>query len=94
MHSTYFVPIARSADFNSMRRRADLLSYNGFVVRELEYNDLEAGSVFRKPLSCLYAKVAMDAMDLSASIDYAVVFSGDAGITPMLWGFQRRGTSA
>lgn len=92
MHSAYYVPMDQSANFNSMRRLADFLSYNGFIVREREYNDPEADSGFRKALSYLHMEMAMDAMDLSASMDHAVVFSGDAGITPMLRGLLRRGT--
>lgn len=83
VHSACYVPMDQSADFNSMRRLADFLSYNGFIVREREYNDPEGGSGFRNALSYLHMEMAIDAMNLSASIDHAVVFSGDAGITPM-----------
>ena len=75
----------------SIRRRLDFLEYNGFTVVTKPAKDItsDAGEQYLK--GNMDGEMIVDMMDISASLDHIVIFSGDGDFRYAVQKLQQRG---
>jgi len=91
VRAIYYTAIIEEQVHSTIRPLIDWLAYNGFMVRTKpakEYTD-DAGQ--RKIKGNMDIEIAVDALELSDTIDHFILFSGDGDFCTMIEALQRRG---
>lgn len=87
----YYTALIDDREYSPVRPLVDWLDYNGYalVTRQVkEYTDAQGR---RKLKGNMDIDLAIDAMELSATIDHMVLFSGDGDFRRLVEAVQRKG---
>ena len=88
----YYTAVVEDQEYSPLRPLVDWLDYNGFtmVTKPVKrYTDGGTGVVRTK--GNMDIEIAVDMMELSASVDHIVLFSGDGDFRKLLEAVQRKG---
>lgn len=91
MRAYYYTALVEGEEYSPIRPLVDWLHYNGYCVvtkPAKEYTDAQGR---RKVKGNMDVELAVHAMELSAHLDQAVLFSGDGDFRPLVEALQRRG---
>ena len=87
----YYTAIVEGDDYSPIRPLVDWLDYNGFSLvtkSAREYTDSQGRKRWRGDMDM---EIAVDMMELSASADHLVLFSGDGDFRALVEAVQRKG---
>lgn len=87
----YYTALVEGDDYSPVRPLVDWLDYNGFTVvtrPAREYTDAMGRKRFRGHMDI---EIAVDMMEMAASVDHVVLFSGDGDFRKVVEAIQRRG---
>ncbi len=87
----YYTAIVEGDDYSPIRPLVDWLDYNGFSLvtkSAREYTDSQGRKRWRGDMDI---EIAVDMMELSASADHLVLFSGDGDFRALVEAVQRKG---
>jgi uncharacterized LabA/DUF88 family protein len=87
----YYTAIAENEDYSPIRPLVDWLDYNGFAVvtkPAKEYTDAAGRKRHRGDMN---VEIAVDMMEMAASADHMVLFSGNSDFHRLIEAVQRRG---
>ncbi|MCI4664663.1 MAG: NYN domain-containing protein [Neomegalonema sp.] len=87
----YYTALVEDHEYSPIRPLVDWLDYNGFTMvtkPAKEYTD-QAGR--RKIKGNMDLELAVDAMEMSTSLEHIVLFSGDGDFRVLVEALQRRG---
>ena len=91
LRAFYYTALLENEEYSPIRPLVDWLNYNGFSMvtkPAKEYTDSQGR---RKIKGNMDIELAVDAMELAAHIDHAVIFSGDGDFRPLVEALQRKG---
>lgn len=91
LRAYYYTSQLEDQEYSSIRPLVDWLDYNGYKVVSKPAREFTDASGNRKIKGNMDIDLAIDAMELSASIDHIVIFSGDGDFAPLVDALQRRG---
>lgn len=91
MRAYYYTALIEDQEYSSIRPLIDWLDYNGYKVITKPAKEFVDSSGRRKVKGNMDIELTIDAMELSASIDHAVLFSGDGDFRSLVDALQRRG---
>jgi uncharacterized LabA/DUF88 family protein len=87
----YYTAVIEDQEYSSIRPLIDWLDYNGYTVVTKATKEFLDASGRRKVKGKMDIELAVDAMELAASIDQMVLFSGDGDFRSLVAAVQRRG---
>src|SRR6478736_5936186 len=91
LRAFYYTAVIEDQEYSSIRPLVDWLDYNGYtVVTKAAKEFVDAGGR-RKIKGNMDIELAVDAMELSNSVDQIVLFSGDGDFRSLVEAVQRRG---
>jgi len=91
MRAYYYTALIEDQEYSSIRPLIDWLDYNGYKVITKPAKEFVDASGRRKVKGNMDIELTIDAMELSDSIDHAVLFSGDGDFRSLVDALQRRG---
>jgi uncharacterized LabA/DUF88 family protein len=91
LRAFYYTAVIQDQEFTSIRPLIDWLDYNGYTVVTKATKEFVDASGRRKVKGNMDIELTVDAMELAASIDQMVLFSGDGDFRPLVEAVQRRG---
>ena len=91
LRAFYYTAIIEDPESSSIRPLLDWLDYNGYTVVTKPAKELFDASGRRKVKGNLEIDLAVDAMELVATVDEMILFSGDGDLRPLIEAVQRRG---
>jgi uncharacterized LabA/DUF88 family protein len=91
VHAYFYVAIDEEAEFTSVRKLADFLDYNGYLVRTrpLQRHVQDSGHVRIK--ASMAVQMALEARDIAPHVDHMVLFTGDGDMVHLVKSIQRLG---
>jgi uncharacterized LabA/DUF88 family protein len=87
----YYTAMLETEDYNPVRRLADWLGYNGYRVVSKPAKDQTDTSGRRFIKGNMDVDLAVDMMEMAASVDHVVLFSGDGDFRSLVEAIQRKG---
>jgi uncharacterized LabA/DUF88 family protein len=87
----YYTALAEDQEYSSIRPLIDWLDYNGYTVVTKPTKEFVDATGRRKIKGNMDIELAVDVMELAASIDHIVLFSGDGDFRSLVEAVQRRG---
>ncbi len=90
LRACYYTPLANE-QVTSLQPLLDWLSYNGFSTTARPAIEYQDGLGRTKVRSGIYVQMAVDALELSKSIDHFVLFSGNGDFRKLLQTLQEQG---
>lgn len=87
----YYTAILEDQEFSSLRPLVDWLDYNGYRVVTKPAKEFVDATGRRKLKGNMDLELTIDALELAAHIDRAVIFSGDGDFRTLVEALQRRG---
>ena len=87
----YYTALIEDQEYSSIRPLIDWLDYNGYTVVTKAAKEYTDASGRRKVKGNMDIELAVDAMQLSESIDHFVLFSGDGDFRVLAEALQRKG---
>jgi uncharacterized LabA/DUF88 family protein len=91
LRAFYYTAIVEDLESSSIRPLLDWLDYNGYTVVTKPAKALFDASGRRKVKGNMEIDLAVDAMELVATVDEMILFSGDGDLRPLIEAVQRRG---
>jgi uncharacterized LabA/DUF88 family protein len=91
LRALYYTAIVEDLESSSIRPLLDWLDYNGYTVVTKPAKEFFDASGRRKVKGNLEIDLAVDAMELVATVDEMILFSGDGDFCPLIEAVQRRG---
>lgn len=91
MRAYYYTALLEDQEYSSIRPLIDWLDYNGYKVITKPAKEFTDSAGRRKVKGNMDIELTIDAMELSAVIDHAVIFSGDGDFRSLVDALQRRG---
>ncbi|WP_306119773.1 MULTISPECIES: NYN domain-containing protein [unclassified Roseitalea] len=91
MRAYYYTALIEDQEYSSIRPLIDWLDYNGYKVITKPAKEFTDSTGRRKIKGNMDIELTIDAMELSAVIDHAVLFSGDGDFRVLVDALQRRG---
>ena len=91
MRAYYYTALLEDQEYSSIRPLIDWLDYNGYKVITKPAKEFTDSAGRRKVKGNMDIELTIDAMELSSSIDHAVIFSGDGDFRSLVDALQRRG---
>ena len=91
LRAFYYTALLDNEEYSPIRPLVDWLNYNGFTMvtkAAKEYTDSQGR---RKVKGNMDIELAVNAMELAASVDHIVLFSGDGDFRPLVESLQRQG---
>ena len=91
MRAFYYTAVIEDQEYSSIRPLIDWLDYNGYSVVTKATKEFVDQTGRRKVKGNMDIELAVDAMELAATIDHMVLFSGDGDFRSLVEAVQRRG---
>ncbi|WP_349364157.1 MAG: NYN domain-containing protein [Roseitalea porphyridii] len=91
LRAYYYTALIEDQEYSSIRPLIDWLDYNGYKVITKPAKEFTDSSGRRKVKGNMDIELTIDAMELSRSIDHAVLFSGDGDFRVLVDALQRNG---
>lgn len=91
MRAYYYTALIEDQEYSSIRPLIDWLDYNGYKVITKPAKEFTDSTGRRKIKGNMDIELTIDAMELSRSIDHAVLFSGDGDFRVLVDALQRNG---
>jgi len=77
LRAYYYTALIEDQEYSSIRPLIDWLDYNGYRVITKPTKEFTDSAGRRKVKGNMDMELAIDAMELSTTVDHAVIFSGD-----------------
>jgi uncharacterized LabA/DUF88 family protein len=87
----YYTALLENDEYSPIRPLVDWLNYNGFTMRTKPAKEYTDSLGRRKVKGNMDVELCVDALELAAHIDHAVLFSGDGDFKPLVEALQRKG---
>jgi uncharacterized LabA/DUF88 family protein len=87
----YYTALAENEEYSPIRPLIDWLDYNGYAMVTKPIKEYTDGLGRRKVKSNMDIELAVDAMEMSESIDHIIIFSGDGDFRRLVEALQRKG---
>ena len=91
LRAFYYTALLENDEYSPIRPLVDWLNYNGFTMVTKPAKEYTDSMGRRKVKGNMDIELAVDAMELAAHIDHAVIFSGDGDFRPLVEALQRKG---
>jgi uncharacterized LabA/DUF88 family protein len=91
LRAYYYTALIEDQEYSSIRPLIDWLDYNGYTVITKAAKEFTDAAGRRKVKGNMDVELAVDAMELSATVDHFVLFSGDGDFRVLVEALQRRG---
>lgn len=91
LRAYYYTALIEDQEYSSIRPLIDWLDYNGYRVVTKPTKEFTDSSGRRKVKGSMDMELAIDAMELSDTVDHFVLFSGDGDFRSLVAALQRRG---
>jgi len=88
----YYTAILEDQEYSPLRPLIDWLDYNGFTLVTKPVKEFVDEQGRRKIKGNMDIEIAVDMLNISDSLDHAILFSGDGDFRRLLEAIQRRGT--
>jgi uncharacterized LabA/DUF88 family protein len=87
----YYTAVIEDQEYSSIRPLIDWLDYNGYSVVTKATKEFVDQTGRRKIKGNMDIELAVDAMEISSTIDHMVLFSGDGDFRSLVEAVQRKG---
>jgi uncharacterized LabA/DUF88 family protein len=87
----YYTALAENEEYSPIRPLIDWLDYNGYAMVTKPIKEYTDGLGRRKVKSNMDIELAVDAMEMSETIDHLIIFSGDGDFRRLVEALQRKG---
>ena len=87
----YYTALLETEEYSALRPLVDWLGYNGYSVVTKPAKEFTDATGRRRVKGSVDIEMAVDVLDLSASLDHVVIFSGDGDLRRLVEAVQRRG---
>ena len=91
LRAYYYTALIEDQEYSSIRPLIDWLDYNGYRVITKPTKEFTDASGRRKVKGNMDMELAVDAMELSTTVDHMVLFSGDGDFRYLVEALQRKG---
>jgi uncharacterized LabA/DUF88 family protein len=91
LRAYYYTALIEDQEYSSIRPLIDWLDYNGYRVVTKPTKEFTDSMGRRKIKGNMDIELAIDALELSGTIDHMVLFSGDGDFRSLVEAMQRRG---
>ena len=91
LRAYYYTALVEDQEYSSIRPLIDWLDYNGYRVVTKPTREFTDGNGRRKYKGSMDMELAIDAMELSSTVDHFVLFSGDGDFRSLVAALQRKG---
>lgn len=91
LRTLYYTALVEDQEYSSIRPLIDWLDYNGYHVVTKPAKEFFDAQGRRKVKGNMDIELAVDAMELSETVDHFVLFSGDGDFRKLVEALQRRG---
>lgn len=91
LRAYYYTALIEDQEYSSIRPLIDWLDYNGYRVITKPTKEFTDAAGRRKVKGNMDMELAIDAMELSTTVDHMVLFSGDGDFRYLVEALQRRG---
>ena len=91
LRAYYYTALIEDQEYSSIRPLIDWLDYNGYTVITKPAKEFTDSAGRRKVKGNMDIELAVDAMDLSATVNHFVLFSGDGDFRYLVSALQRKG---
>ena len=91
LRAYYYTAMIEDQEYSSIRPLIDWLDYNGYRVVTKPVKEFTDSAGRRKIKGNMDIELAIDAMELSATVDHMVLFSGDGDFRSLVEAVQRKG---
>jgi uncharacterized LabA/DUF88 family protein len=91
LRAFYYTAVIEDQEYSSIRPLIDWLDYNGYSVVTKATKEFVDQTGRRKVKGNMDIELAVDAMELAASMDHMVLFSGDGDFRSLVEAVQRHG---
>ena len=87
----YFTALLEDQEYSSIRPLVDWLDYNGYTMITKPAKEFIDGDGHKKIKGNMDIELAVDLMEMTPSIDHAVIFSGDGDFRRLIDCVQKKG---
>lgn len=91
LRAYYYTALVEDQEYSSIRPLIDWLDYNGYSVVTKPTKEFTDAAGRRKVKGNMDMELAIDAMQLSDTVDHIILFSGDGDFRSLVEALQRRG---
>ncbi|MEM9734888.1 MAG: NYN domain-containing protein [Pseudomonadota bacterium] len=91
LRAYYYTALIEDQEYSSIRPLIDWLDYNGYTVVTKPAKEFTDATGRRKVKGNMDIELAIDAMELSQTVDHFVLFSGDGDFRKLVEVLQRKG---
>ncbi|WP_102957813.1 NYN domain-containing protein [Mangrovicella endophytica] len=91
LRAHYYTALIEDQEYSSIRPLIDWLDYNGYRVVTKPAKEFTDQTGRRKVKGNMDIELAIDAMELSDTVDHFVLFSGDGDFRSLVEALQRKG---
>ncbi len=91
LRAFYYTALLEGDEYTPIKPLVDWLQYNGFTMRTKPAREYTDSQGRRKVKGNMDVELTVDAMELAAHVDHAVLFSGDGDFRPLVEALQRSG---
>lgn len=91
IRAIYYTALLDDQEYSPIRPLIDWLDYNGFTVKTKPAKEFTDASGRRKVKGNMDLELAIDALEMSETLDHIVLFSGDGDFRQLVEVLQRRG---
>ncbi|KQT88277.1 NYN domain-containing protein [Aurantimonas sp. Leaf443] len=91
LRAYYYTALIEDQEYSSIRPLIDWLDYNGYRVVTKPAREFTDPTGRRKIKGNMDIELAVDAMELTETVDHYVLFSGDGDFRSLVEALQRRG---
>ncbi len=91
LRAYYYTALIEDQEYSSIRPLIDWLDYNGYRVITKPTKEFTDSAGRRKIKGNMDMELAIDAMELSDTVDHIVLFSGDGDFRSLVEALQRKG---
>lgn len=91
LRAYYYTALVEDQEYSSIRPLIDWLDYNGYTVVTKPTKEFTDAAGRRKVKGNMDMELAIDAMQLSDTIDHIILFSGDGDFRSLVEALQRKG---
>jgi uncharacterized LabA/DUF88 family protein len=91
VRALYYTAVLEDQEFSSLRPLLDWLNYNGFTVVTKAAKEFTDSFGRRRVKGNMDIELAVHAMQLAATVDHVVLFSGDGDFRSLVSALQQKG---
>jgi uncharacterized LabA/DUF88 family protein len=87
----YYTALLEDREFSPLRPLVDWLDYNGYTLVTKSAREFTDAAGRRKVKGNMDIEISVDVMEIAATVDHIVLFSGDGDFRRLVEAVQRRG---